>query len=257
VRRQKRKLTLSSSVGAVQIETDYGQVAGGGSWLCPQRAVWGIGPHQKLTPALQDRLCLTVTLTGAYGSAAQLAAKWGCGVEDSTLHQLVKRIGGRAQAQAAQRLKRRAVEEHPQRAPSRLGVLLADGWLVRHRGGGWGRKKTQQKRVEWHEMKMGVYYQVEQAAERRARRAELVEIVGRGQWRCWIFITAASMCGPWAGRSKARSRPKGGWNRCCIKCGMGERKEPCGRLPDYRFRGESGANGCVRSKTTLPDRSIA
>ena len=104
-----------------------------------------------------------------------MAAKWGCGVEDATLHQLVKRLGGRAQKQAVERVETLAVEAHPQRAPSRLGVLLADGWLVRHRGPGWGYKKTQQKRVEWHEMKMGVYYQVEQAAERRAGRAELVE----------------------------------------------------------------------------------
>jgi hypothetical protein len=65
VRRQKRKLTLASSVGAIQIETDYGQQSGGGGWICPQRQVWGIGAHQKMTPALQDRLCFTVTMTGS------------------------------------------------------------------------------------------------------------------------------------------------------------------------------------------------
>jgi len=58
-----------------------------------------------------------------------------------------------------------------------LGVLQADGWLVRHRGPGWGWKKTQQKRIEWHEMKMGVYYPLEQAVERQAGRAQLVEKV--------------------------------------------------------------------------------
>src|SRR5258708_9343941 len=46
-RSQKRKLTLASSVGLVEIETDYGQEAGGGRWLCPQREAWGIGTHQK------------------------------------------------------------------------------------------------------------------------------------------------------------------------------------------------------------------
>jgi hypothetical protein len=177
VRCQKRKLSLSSSVGVVEIETDYGQLAGGGRWICPQRWVWGIGAHQKLTPALQDRLCLTVTLTGAYGSAAHLAAKWGCAVDDSTLQALVQRVGRRAREQQDRRLERPPAEAQAQRAPSRLGVLQADGWLVRERGSGWGCKKTQQKRVEWHEMKMGVYYQVEQAAKRKAGRGELVEKV--------------------------------------------------------------------------------
>lgn len=130
-----------------------------------------------MTPGLQDRLCFTVTMTGAYGSAAEVALKWGCGVEASTLHQLVQRIGNRAQEQVVQRIKTPAVESSPQRAPSRLGVLQADGWLVRHRGPGWGWKKTQQKRIEWHEMKMGVYYPLEQAVERQAGRAQLVEKV--------------------------------------------------------------------------------
>jgi hypothetical protein len=34
------------------------------------------------------------------------------------------------------------------------------GWQVRHWGLGAG-KKTPQNRMEWHEMKIGVYYQVE------------------------------------------------------------------------------------------------
>lgn len=55
------------------------------------------------------------------------------------------------------------VERQPQQKASQLGVLHLAGWQVRHRGSGWGCKKTQQNRVEWHEMKMGVYYGIEQA----------------------------------------------------------------------------------------------
>lgn len=177
VRCQRRKLTLESSVGPVQIETDYGQEGGGGQWVCPQRQAWGIQPHQKMTPGLQDRLCFTVTMTGSYESAAQVAGKWGCAVDDSKLHALVQRVGAKAEKQMRQRIKHPAGERRPERKASELGVLLVDGWQVRHRGPGWGAKKTPQNRVEWHEMKMGVYYQVEQAVVKENGRGELAEKV--------------------------------------------------------------------------------
>lgn len=177
MRCQKRQLTLQSSVGSIQIETDYGQGAKGGDWICPQREVWGIGAHQKITPALQDRLCFTATRTGSYRGAAEVAGKWGCGVEDSTVHALVQRVGQKAVEQREQRLKDIPQERRPERPPSELGVLLVDGWQVRHRGPGWGAKKTPQNRVEWHEMKMGVYYQMEQAVVKENGRAELAEKV--------------------------------------------------------------------------------
>src|SRR5271170_3433723 len=199
VRCQKRTLTLQSSVGRVQIETDYGQGAKGGAWICPQREAWGIGAHQKMTPALQDRLCFTVTLTGSYESAAAVAGKWGSAVDDSTLHALVERVGQRAEEQRERRLATVPQERVPERKASELGVLLVDGWHVRHRGPGWGAKKTQQNRVEWHEMKMGVYYQVEQAAVKENGRAELAEkvvvstlgeAVGLGQRLHWEALRA-------------------------------------------------------------------
>ena len=161
----------------MEIQTDYGQEARGGEWLCPQREVWGIGPHQKMTPALQNRLCFTVTMTGSYENAAQVASKWGCAVDDSTLHALVQRVGARVGQQMKQRIKSVPQERCPERKPSALGVLLVDGWQARHRGPGWGAKKTQQNRVEWHEMKMGVYYQVEQSVIKEGGRGELAEKV--------------------------------------------------------------------------------
>jgi hypothetical protein len=49
-----------------------------------------------MTPDLQDKLVFTVTVTGSYESAAQLAGKWGCQVDDSKLHALVQRVGAKA-----------------------------------------------------------------------------------------------------------------------------------------------------------------
>lgn len=177
MRRQKRKLTLRSSVGDVQIDTDYGQLSGGGEWICPQRQAWGLAANEKMTPALQDRLCFTATLTGTYERAAQVATKWGSPVDDSKLHSLVQRVGERADKQMQQRIKTPPQERCPERKPSELGVLLVDGWQVRHRGAGWGKKKTQENRVEWHEMKLGVYYQIEQAVVKENGRGELAEKV--------------------------------------------------------------------------------
>jgi hypothetical protein len=175
VRCQKRKLTLESNVGPVEIQADYGQESGGGDWICPQRRTWNIGPHQKMTPALQDRLCFTITMTGSYQNAAQVACKWGCAVDDSKLHALAQRVGAKAEEQTQERIKAPAQEREPQRKASELGVLLVDGWLVRHRGPGWGAKKTEENRVEWHEMKMGVYYRIEQALVKENGRAELAD----------------------------------------------------------------------------------
>lgn len=177
MRLQKRRLTLASSVGDVQISTDYGQEAGGGRWLCPQREAWDIGPHQKLTPLFQDRLCFTVTVAGSYAAAAELAAKWGSAVDDSRLHALVQKMGAQAQEQARRRREEPPQEREPHRKASQLGVLLVDGWQVRHRGPGWGARKTQQNRVEWHEMKLGVYHAIEQLGRKENGRGALAEKV--------------------------------------------------------------------------------
>lgn len=180
MRRQQRPLRLRTSAGCVTVQTDYGQEAGSGRWLCPQREAWGLGPHQKLTPGLADRLCFTVTATGSYAEAAAVAGKWGCASDAATLHALVQRVGARAVQQTQARLKTPAPELQPQRAPTELAVLMLDGWQVRQRGPGWGRRKTSQPRVEWHEMKMGLYYRQEQAAHTDGGRGVLSEKVVLG-----------------------------------------------------------------------------
>jgi hypothetical protein len=43
---------------------------------------------------------------------------------------------------------------------------MLDGWMVRPRGPGWGKKKPPKPRVEWHELKTGVFYLQEQAVQK-------------------------------------------------------------------------------------------
>jgi hypothetical protein len=132
-----------------------------------------LSPHQKITPGYAEKLCFTVTATGSYEEAAQVASKWAQSMDDSTLHALVQRTGARAESRAQSRYETLPQERLPQRGCTELGVLLTDGCQVRYRGAGWGKKKTQQEHVEWHELKLGVFYRHEAAAQSESGRGML------------------------------------------------------------------------------------
>src|SRR6185369_14525447 len=122
-----------------------------------------------------DKLAFTVTSTLSYEGAAAVARKWNCPVDDSTLHALTQRLGTRADEHTEARLKQVATELRPERAASKLAVFMLDGCLLRYRGPGWGKKKTKKKRVEWHELKAGVFYLQEQAGRTVGGRGLLSE----------------------------------------------------------------------------------
>jgi len=168
---------LSTGVGVLKLKIWYGLDPGTGRWGSPMRQRWGLSPHQEMSPALEDKLAFTVTATRSYEEAALVAQKWNYPVDDSTLHALTRRLGTRAEQQTQERLKRVARERTPQRADSQLAVFMLDGYLVRYRGAGWGKKKTKKKRVEWHEIKTGVFYLHEQAAQRPSGRGVLTDKV--------------------------------------------------------------------------------
>ena len=87
-----------------------------------------------------------------------MAQKWGVPVTDSALHALTQRLGSRAAVQTQERLKQPLVLRELQRTPTKLAVLMLDGWQVRQRGPGWRKSKTQENHLEWHDWKIGVYY---------------------------------------------------------------------------------------------------
>jgi len=168
---------LRTSVGAVVLTVWHGTDPATGRWGCPIRQRWGLTPHQQCSPALEEKLAFTVTATGTFAQAAAVATKWGCPTAAATVHALTRRLGARAEAQTQQRLGQPPVQATASRGASELAVLLVDGWQVRQRGEGWGRKKTKQPRVEWHELKTGVFYRHEQAAQTAGGRALLTEKV--------------------------------------------------------------------------------
>jgi hypothetical protein len=168
-------MQLRTGAGVVELEVLHGQDAGDGHWGCPIRERWGLSDHQQLSLALEDRLAFTVSATGSYEEAAQLIHKWGISVSASSLHALTQRLGSRAEAQTQERLANTPVEAQPKRAATELGVLMLDGWQVRQRGPGWGKGRTGEARVEWHEWKTGVYYGQEQAGRTAGGRGVLAE----------------------------------------------------------------------------------
>ena len=179
--RRQETLHLDTTFGRIKLKVWRGKNPVDQTWGIPLRQRWGLLAHQRMSPALEERLAYFVTVTGAYETAARLALKVGIRTDDARLHALIQRLGQRAQEQSQARLQTVAEEKDPQRAPSPLGVLLLDGFLVRHRGPGWGGQKTLKNRVEWHEQKVGVFYRHEQSVP-----GQLVEkVVVSGQEPPW------------------------------------------------------------------------
>jgi hypothetical protein len=175
VHRRRRPMHQRTGVGVVELHVLHGRDPADEHWGCPVREHWGLSCHQQLSLALEDKLAFTITATASYEEASALAQKWGSPVSDSALHALAQRLGARAAARRQAQLKTAPVERQPQRAPTKLAVLMLDGWQVRQRGPGWEKKRTQKPRVEWHEWKTGVYYRHEQAGRTAGRRGVLAE----------------------------------------------------------------------------------
>jgi hypothetical protein len=160
---------LRTGAGEVKIETWHGQDPADGHWGCPLRERWQLAPHQRLSPWWLEKLAFSVTVSGSYEAAATLLQKLGHWADDATLHGLAQRLGRRAQRQTEERLAAPAAAGPANRVASKLAVIELDGWQVRQRGGGWGKKKAHQPRVGWHELKPGVFYLQEHSARKNWR----------------------------------------------------------------------------------------
>ena len=168
-------MRLRTVVGVVELRVWHGKDPEDKHWGCPVREKWGLQAHQQMSSALEERLAFTATATATYTDAALVATKWGCPVDDSVMHALVQRLGSKAEVQTQQRLKELPQESQPQRRASELAILMVDSWQVRFRGPGWGKKRTKKERVEWHELKTGVFYLHEQAGRTEGGRGIIID----------------------------------------------------------------------------------
>jgi hypothetical protein len=166
---------LRTVVGMVKLRVSHGKDPADGHWGCPIRERWGLKPHQEMSPALEEKLGFTATTTLSYQAASETAAKWGCAVDESVIHALVQRLGAKAETQTQERLQQPAQAKEAKRGAAELGVLMLDGWFARFRGEGWGKKKTKKDRVEYHEVKTGVFYREDQVGRTEGGRAIIAE----------------------------------------------------------------------------------
>ena len=173
VHRRTQPMQLHTSAGVIKLQVLHGQDPTDKHWGCPVRESWGLTCHQQLSLALEDKLAFTVTATASYEEAAAVAQKWGVTVSDASLHALTQRLGARAEARTQKQLATPPPERQPQLAPTKLAVLMLDGWQVRQRGPGWGKQKTKEIRVEWHEWKTGIYYRNEHSGTTAGGRGVL------------------------------------------------------------------------------------
>jgi hypothetical protein len=147
-----------------------------------------------MSPILEERLCFTAALSGSYEAAAQVAGKWGCPADDTTIHTHVQRAGQRA-VQLTEARVERALEpatraEVVGEARANLGeepfslVIEMDGWMVRERGVQWGLKPPEKQgdRVAWHEMKTAIIFQLGERAQSQAGRPMILNKAYVG-WR--------------------------------------------------------------------------
>lgn len=140
-----------------------------------------------MSPAFEEKLCFTATMTLSFERAAAVAAKWGSPADDATIHRHVRLAGQRARQQAQSRVERaldtqtrgevvaQAKRETP-RQPFSL-VLMLDGWMIRERGAQWGLKPPHIKaqRVDWREMKSAIVFRLDQRAASESGRPMLLE----------------------------------------------------------------------------------
>jgi hypothetical protein len=170
-------MTLHTVVGMVKLQVWHGRDPRDKHWGCPLRERWGLTAHQPMSPALAEKLAFTATMSLSYEAAAQVAGKWDCPVDDSVIHALVQRVGRQAEAQTQKRLQELPVASPPARRASEVALLRVDGWFARFRGPGWGKKKTPDERVEWREIKNGVFYLQEQAGRTEGGRGVITDKV--------------------------------------------------------------------------------
>lgn len=184
---RRRRLTLSTTVGKVVLNVSYGWDSVREQWVCPAREAWSLGPHEKMSPELEDRICFTATQTSSYEKAAEVAAKWGCSVCDSVIYAHVQKRGEEALEAELARVKevewpstREKVSQEAEKnlpAPPFDLIVMVDGWMNRQKGPDWGLKppETAAERVNWREIKTGIIFRIDHQAQTAGGRGMVIE----------------------------------------------------------------------------------
>ena len=161
---------LKGTYGSIVVRATKGYCPERKAWLVPIRHSWGLVKNQRLTPTLQRKLCCTAVETGSFEKASSLAAQWGCRISDDAIRSCVLTLGQKARKQ---QLLTPCVDRA---GPEDTLIIMMDGWMARHRGKDWGKKKhvDGQERIHWHEIKSAIIYRLRDQAELNSKRGALV-----------------------------------------------------------------------------------
>jgi hypothetical protein len=139
-------------------------------WVVPVREAWRLARNQRLTPTLQRKLCFTAVETGSFEKASALASEWGCAASDDAIRSCAVALGEKARKAP---LSTACIDKA---GPEDVLVVMMDGWMARHRGKDWGKKKRVQgqERIHWHEIRSAVIYRLKDQAKVSPKRRALL-----------------------------------------------------------------------------------
>jgi hypothetical protein len=144
-----------------------------GHWTCPARAYLGLRANQRYSPDLERRMAVLATQTLSYEKAASVGdeAAW-LTYSDNAVCSAVMRLGAVAEAAPPEGACAGAAG-----AEDTL-IVMADGWLARHRGGNWGKDKENRAladRVHWHEIRSAVIFKLSALMAVSGKRKAIME----------------------------------------------------------------------------------
>jgi hypothetical protein len=125
---------LRSVVGIIELRIGQGQDPQDRHWGCPIRERWGLGAHQEMSPALEEKLAFTAALAGSYSDVALLAengaVRWTTRSPVCVGRRTAKLSLGRTLAKC---LIGGSVKMHPTQADSNPGVETGENGVARRR----------------------------------------------------------------------------------------------------------------------------
>lgn len=152
-RKRFKKVHLCTFFGEITIRCHEG-VDGNGLWKCPALTYFGIRPYQRFSPEMEKRFSVFAAEAGSYEKAAGISETTWFPVSDGAVRSTVQRLSaaggptGTCENAAG---------------PQDTLIVMADGWLARHRGENWGLKKKNRKlpeRIHWYEIRAAVIFKL-------------------------------------------------------------------------------------------------
>lgn len=181
-----RDLPLNTTLGTLTIRAHYGYDGQSKRWMFAVKELWGLKPHQEISPHLEQLVSYTATECLSYQKAQKMAASWGVKISATSIHKHVQHLGSKAQRQEQARTERAldaatrpvVARQAQAQAPNALRgyslVISMDAWKARHRGPDWGLKPPTAPgtRIEWKDMKLAVIYRLDQLVEKAPPQAD-------------------------------------------------------------------------------------